>query len=159
MLFFMLLMCAFCTQAKHYNVLMRNYDNKLGNMVFIPSYLKLEKGDTVTFVPVDGTHNSQSVFIPKGAKKWEGEINKPITVTFEVEGVYIYLCIKHWRVGHLGVIQVGQANNREEAKIFSKKLRKKIVRYRKRFDNTMKNITTDSKSSETSATVPPPKLS
>ncbi len=45
-------------------------------MVFEPSFLKIEPGDTVTFVPTDKSHNSETILgmIPEGAEAWRGKI-------------------------------------------------------------------------------------
>ena len=47
--------------------------------VFEPAFLKVQPGDTVTFVPGDkGGHNSESMkgLILDGAEGWKGKINK-----------------------------------------------------------------------------------
>ena len=87
-------------------------------MVFVPAYLHVQPGDSVTFVPVDRSHNSESILgmIPDAADAWKGKINEEITVTFEEEGVYGYKCLPHYGLGMIGLIQVGEETpNLDEA--------------------------------------------
>ncbi|MGA9855682.1 MAG: pseudoazurin, partial [Gammaproteobacteria bacterium] len=58
-----------------------------GTFVFDPSFLHVQPGDTVTFEPTDLGHNSKSVLEPGGAKPWESEISKPLTVTLSQQGI------------------------------------------------------------------------
>lgn len=82
-----------------------------GNMVFEPAYLRIELGDTVTFVPTDKSHNAESIpgMAPTGGASFKGAMNKPIVVTFEAEGVYGYRCAPHYGMGMVGIVQVGNA--------------------------------------------------
>lgn len=86
-------------------------------MQFEPAFLKVEAGDTVTFVATDKSHNSESLndAIPEGADGWKGKINEEITVTFEAEGLYAYKCTPHLGLGMVGLIQVGDDANNLEA--------------------------------------------
>ncbi len=87
-----------------------------GSMVFEPGYVKAEPGDTVKFVLVDQGHDSTSVEVPKGAKSWDGGVNKGVTVTLDKEGVYVYKCTPHAALNMTGIIQVGEATNYDSAK-------------------------------------------
>lgn len=105
-------------QAADYEVKMLNR-GAAGMMVFEPAYLKIAPGDTVTFVPADKGHNAQSIpgMTPDGAKPFRGAMNKPVTVTFDKEGVYGYKCLPHFVLGMVGVVEVGdRAGNLEAAK-------------------------------------------
>ena len=95
--------------AADHQVEMLNRDSEGRTMQFEPAFLKIEPGDTVTFVPTDPSHNSESIAngIPEGAEPWKGRINEEITVTFDVEGVYAYKCLPHFGMGMVGLIQVG----------------------------------------------------
>jgi pseudoazurin len=78
-------------------------------MQFDPAFLKIAPGDTVTFVPTDKGHSSQSIegMIPEGAKPWKGDLSQKITVTFTVPGLYGYRCLPHFVLGMVGLIEVG----------------------------------------------------
>ncbi|MDA0902249.1 MAG: pseudoazurin, partial [Proteobacteria bacterium] len=103
--------------AKSYEVEMLNSSGKQ-SMLFQPAYLKLEVGDQVTFIPTDRGHNSQSVFVPKGAKKWKGRDNQKVSYSFTKEGIYVYECKNHTIMSMVGIIQVGEAVNLQELKKF-----------------------------------------
>ena len=86
-----------------------------GPMVFEPGYLKVAPGDSVTFEHVDMQHDSASVVLPEGAEGWSSGMSTPLTVTLDKEGVYIYKCTPHLIMAMVGVIQVGEATNLEQA--------------------------------------------
>lgn len=111
---------AAAAQAEDYEVQMLN-SGEDGLMVFEPSYIHVQPGDTVTFVPTDPSHNAESIpgMLPEGAEPFKGEINKEISVTFEEEGVYGVKCMPHYGMGMVGVVQVGEATNLEEASAVS----------------------------------------
>ncbi|MCH2057817.1 MAG: pseudoazurin [Thalassotalea sp.] len=102
--------------AKNHEVKLLTADGSGQTMVMSPGFLKVEKGDTVTFVPSDVTHNVESMSIPDSAKPFSSEMGKSFTVTFSEEGVYLYKCTPHFALGMLGVIQAGNANNLEKVK-------------------------------------------
>lgn len=103
--------------AAEHQVLMLNKDSEGRIMQFEPAFLKVEPGDTVTFVPQDKTHNSESIAktLPEGAKGWKSKINENLTVTFEVEGFYGYRCLPHAGMGMVGLIQVGEPGEPDPA--------------------------------------------
>jgi pseudoazurin len=80
-----------------------------GYMVFEPAVLNVAVGDSVTFESTDAAHNSASMagMIPAGAKSWNSDLSKDITVTFDVPGVYAYQCTPHSMMAMVGVIRVG----------------------------------------------------
>lgn len=101
-------------------VLSANVDIRMVNagadgqvMVFDPPFVKISKGDSVTFLPTDMLHNSESIpsLSPVSGTSWKGEMNEKITVTFDQEGVYIYQCTPHIALGMIGVLQVGAGTN------------------------------------------------
>ena len=97
--------------AAEHEVRMLNKGPEGQPMQFDPAFLKIEPGDTVTFVATDKGHNSESILemIPEGAETWKGKINEEITVTFDVEGIYGYKCMPHFGLGMVGIIQVGDS--------------------------------------------------
>lgn len=90
-------------------------------MVFTPRILKLAPGDTVTFIPENRGHNSQSTkgMIPEGAEPWKGAFGKPVSVTPTVPGLYGYDCMPHRSMGMVGLLIVegpGMLDNLSSAK-------------------------------------------
>lgn len=80
-------------------------------MQFEPAFLKISPGDTVTFVPTDKGHNSESILemLPEGSEPWKGKINEETTVAFNQEGVFGYKCLPHFALGMVGIIQVDES--------------------------------------------------
>ena len=101
--------------AEEHIVKMLN-SGKDGMMVFEPSVLSVNKGDTVKFVATDMAHNSASVkgMIPAGAKPWMGRMSQDISVVLDTEGVYVYECTPHKMMAMVGVIKVGSAINKDD---------------------------------------------
>lgn len=104
--------------AEDYEVQMLNRGADGEMMVFEPGFLKVEPGDTVTFVATDKGHNSETIpdMIPEGAEPWKGKINEDVSVTLTEPGIYGYKCTPHYAVGMVGLIQVGDDSpNLEQA--------------------------------------------
>jgi pseudoazurin len=103
--------------AADHQVLMLNKDSEGRVMQFEPAFIKIAPGDSVTFVPQDKSHNTESIAkaIPAGAEGWKGKINEEVKVTFEVEGHYAYKCLPHAGMGMVGLIQVGDAGTPDPA--------------------------------------------
>ena len=114
-----------------------------GVMVFEPAVLKINIGDTVTFVATDAAHNSASIpgMIPSGATPWNGQLSRDISVTFEVPGVYGYQCTPHAMMAMVGVIQVGDDNsNIETAKSVALQFKSSFVMNQTRLDEYLSKI-------------------
>lgn len=92
----------------------RNHES----MFFEPDFLRVEPGDSVTFVVTDFDHQPQSVVVPQGAGHWRVENGESITVTLRQEGVYLFDCLYHNVMGMAGVIVVGNPVNLDEARRF-----------------------------------------
>lgn len=91
-----------------------------GIMVFEPAFLEIAPGDTVHFRAVDKGHNAASVdgMIPEGGATWKGGLNKDVTVTLDVDGVYGVRCVPHYPMGMVALIVVGDPSvNLEAAKL------------------------------------------
>ena len=106
----------FAVAAEH-TVEMKN-KGEGGIMVFEPVVLHVAVGDTVTFVPTDAGHNSETVdgLMPEGATPWKGGNGQSITVTVDKEGVYVYKCLPHSVMAMVGVIVAGEPINLEKIK-------------------------------------------
>ncbi len=81
---------------------------KDGVMVFEPAAIKVAKGDTVTFVPTDKSHNAETVkeLIPAGAEAFKGKMNETVKVTFDTPGAYVIKCAPHFGMGMAAVVVV-----------------------------------------------------
>lgn len=110
------------------------------SMVFIPFFLQVDVGDTVTFVSDSIGHVTQSVFVPPGANEWQGEVGETVSVEMNKEGVYLYECIFHGRLGMAGVIQAGEATNLEQARSFYYDYKRKFIVYRDRLDAIIESL-------------------
>lgn len=97
-------------QAADFEIHMLN-KGKAGAMVFEPGGIKIAKGDTVTFVPTDKSHNAETIkdMIPEGATPFKGKMNEAIKVTFDTEGAYAIKCAPHVGMGMVAVVVVGDA--------------------------------------------------
>ena len=103
--------------SAEYTVKMLN-NGQEGLMVFEPSVLSIQPGDTVLFKATDVSHNSASIqgMIPEGAAPWMGAMSQDVKVTFDAEGVYVYQCTPHSMMAMVGVIKVGAPTNLEQVK-------------------------------------------
>ncbi|MBA3518915.1 MAG: pseudoazurin [Rhizobiales bacterium] len=103
--------------AAEYEVQMLNKGSDGTMWEFSPAFLKIQPGDSVTFVPADKDHNSETTqdLVPEGAEPWRGKLNEAVTVTYETEGVYAYKCLPHAGLGMVGVIQVGDGTDNLDA--------------------------------------------
>lgn len=103
-------MLATTASAADFEVHMMNKGTD-GAMVFEPGYLKVAKGDTVTFLPTDKGHNAETIkdLIPQGAKAFKSKINETVTITFDVAGAYAVKCMPHVGMGMVALVVVGEA--------------------------------------------------
>ena len=103
--------------STEYTVKMLN-NGKEGLMVFEPSFLSIQPGDTVLFKATDVSHNSASIqgMIPEGATAWMGAMSQDVKVIFDKEGIYVYQCTPHSMMAMVGVIKVGAPTNLEQVK-------------------------------------------
>ncbi|MEM1276472.1 MAG: pseudoazurin [Pseudomonadota bacterium] len=118
-------------EAVSVDMLNKDPDGK-GRNIFKPRLLKIQPGDTVTFVPSDKGHNSASIkgMTPEGGETWDGKINKEVSVTLTKPGFYGYKCTPHEAGGMVGLIIVegdGKLDNLEAAKKVRAKGRAKKI--------------------------------
>ncbi len=111
-----------------------------GIMVFDPSFLKINKGDTVKFVIKDMGHNIVSHVVPDGAQTWKGTVNKDLVVTLDHEGVYIVECDLHTPLGMVGVIQVGSPVNLVAAKSAATKMAQGMAMHAERLEQYLAKV-------------------
>ncbi|PIO96641.1 pseudoazurin [Pleomorphomonas carboxyditropha] len=88
-----------------------------GVMVFEPDLIKIQPGDSVTFVSTDPGHDAMSIpsMLPEDAQPFEGKLGKDVTVTFTQPGVYGVKCKPHYVMGMVAVVVVGDAAPNLEA--------------------------------------------
>ena len=140
-LFFIILFTSFIS-AENYEVKMVNADASGQVMILDPPFLKANIGDTVTFLPTDLLHNSQSVpdLIPSSANTWKGDMNEKITILLNTEGVYVYQCTPHIALGMIGVIQVGNPINIDDVKNSISSLESMIVMNKERVQEYLEQV-------------------
>lgn len=82
-----------------------------GAMVFEPGFVKVAKGDTVTFIPTDKGHNVESIkdMIPEGATAFKSKMGETFKQTFDAPGAYAIKCAPHVGMGMVGLVVVGDA--------------------------------------------------
>ena len=95
------------------------------DVYFDPVGLRIEPGDTVRWIQVNGYHSvtayhpangDRELRIPERAKSWDSGVllaeypakGSTFEHTFTVPGVYDYLCIPHEAAGMVGRIVVGE---------------------------------------------------
>jgi len=100
-----------------------------GVMVFEPSLVKIEPGDTVKFISTDKGHNAETIngMLPEGAAPFVGKVNQDIAVSFDKPGVYGVKCLPHYGMGMVALVVVGTPANQDEAKAVSHPGRAKQV--------------------------------
>lgn len=128
--------------AETYTVKMLNQGTE-GIMVFEPSILDVDVGDTVIFEATDAAHNSESMegMIPNGAVSWSGPLSKDISVTFDIPGVYGYQCTPHSMMAMVGIIRVGKnIDNLETLKAVANIKKSSFVMNQGRLDSYINNL-------------------
>jgi len=140
-IFFLALLTSFVA-AENFDVKMVNADSSGQVMVFDPPFIKAKVGDTVTFLPTDMLHNSQSVpgMIPSSASSWNGAMNEKITFELNAEGVYVYQCTPHIALGMIGVIQVGNPTNIDDIRKSISSLESMIVMNKERVQQYLAQV-------------------
>ena len=125
--------------AKDWQIQMLNYGDA-GSMVFEPSYVYAQVGDTVTFVPTQSGHNAKSYVVPEQVKQWTSPLNETYKLTLSQEGIHLYYCPPHLMMGMIGVIQVGNASNIDVIEQKYPRLRSKIALSPERADAIVAQI-------------------
>ena len=103
-------------------------------MLYSDELVRVEVGDTISWVPTSKGHNVQFVSVPEGVEKVKSKLSKEFSYTFEKEGAYLYVCTPHASMGMIGVVVVGESDvNLDEVLDYkfrgkSKKKFKKIVK-------------------------------
>ena len=106
-------------------------------MVYSLDVIKVNIGDTVTWLPKTKGHNVQFIKAPDGIKKLsKSKLNKKYTYKFEKSGMYLYQCTPHATMGMIAIVVVGDDTSTLDA-IKKIKLRGKS---KKKFKKILKDI-------------------
>ena len=88
-------------------------NSEQGSMVFEPAFIKINKGDSITFEMSDAGHNAVTVAGPAGSTPFDTKYKPSTTVQFDTNGLYLYKCTPHAMMAMAGLIQVSDASNKE----------------------------------------------
>ena len=87
---------------------MLNKDENGNKMIYSEELAKIEVGETITWVPTSKGHNVEFIAGPEGVDLPKKSKNsKEVSMTFEVPGIYYYLCTPHKGMGMIGLVVVG----------------------------------------------------
>ena len=94
-----------------------------GSMIFEPSFIMAEPGDTIVFLPTDKGHNVESIkgMLPDGVERFKSKINAEYSLVVSEEGVYGVKCTPHYGMGMIALIQVGEPVNLDAAEAVKQK--------------------------------------
>ena len=109
MKFYYLLIAAFLSTpsfAADVAIEMLNKDADGNKMVFSEEVVKVDVGDTVTWLPSSKGHNVEMISSPN-KMKFKSKNGKEAKITFETPGIYYYLCTPHKGMGMIGLVVVG----------------------------------------------------
>ena len=85
-------------------------------MIYSEDVLRVDVGDTVTWLPTDFGHNVEFVAWPNGFEKPQvSKLSEPFTWTFDIPGVYVYLCTPHVKAGMVAIVVVGDDVSNKDA--------------------------------------------
>ena len=114
--------------------------SKNGPLTFDPLFVKASVGDTLVFSPSNKGHSTESLLVPDGAKPWKSGYDQETRIPVEKEGVYLYACEAHRRMGMVGVVQVGQPVNLDAAKKAAAAASAQFVMNKDRFATALSQV-------------------
>ena len=95
--------------AKTVEIEMLNKDGAGRKMVYSNELVKIDVGDTITWLPTSKGHNVEIVAAPEGFDIPKKSKNgKEVAIEFAVPGVYYYWCTPHKGMGMIGLVVVGE---------------------------------------------------
>lgn len=134
-------LCWFASPALAADHVVKMLNNgKDGGMVFEPAFLQVAVGDTVTFEPTNSGHQVRSLAVPEGITPWRSELDEKFTLKVDKEGLYFYDCPPHLMMAMIGMIQAGEATNREAVEKAVKANRGRMMMNGKRADALLQQI-------------------
>ena len=84
---------------------MLNKDADGNKMVFSQEVVKVEIGDTITWLPSSKGHNVEMISSPN-KMKFKSKNGKEAKITFDTTGIYYYWCTPHKGMGMIGLVVV-----------------------------------------------------
>ena len=91
-------------------------------MVYSQELVKIDVGQTIEWVPTDKGHNVEMLAGPDGYElPKKTKLNDPVSIKFDVPGIYLYQCSPHAALGMIGIVVVGGNTSNMDA-IKSKKV-------------------------------------
>ena len=130
MKFYSLLTAAFLSTpsfAADVAIEMLNKDADGNKMVYSQEVVKIEVGDTVTWLPSSKGHNVEIISSPN-KMKFKSKNGREAKITFDTPGIYYYLCTPHKGMGMIGLVVVGNdmsnIDDVKKAKAFGKSKKK-----------------------------------
>ena len=118
--------------AAEVEIEMLNKDADGNKMVFSQEVVRVEVGDTVTWLPTSKGHNVEMISSPN-KMKFKSKNGREAKITFDTPGIYYYLCTPHKGMGMIGLVVVGNdmsnIDDVKKAKAYgkSKKKLKKLL--------------------------------
>lgn len=102
--------------AKTVEIEMLNKDSSGRKMVYSEEIVKVDVGDTVTWLPTSKGHNVEIVAAPEGFDIPKKSKNgKEVSIEFTVPGIYYYWCTPHKGMGMIGLVVVGDDVSNKDA--------------------------------------------
>ena len=92
--------------AADFTVEMLNKDAEGNRNVYSKEVLKVEVGDTVTWLPTSKGHNVEIIASPN-KMEFKSKLNKVAKISFDTPGIYYYWCTPHKGMGMIGLVVVG----------------------------------------------------
>lgn len=112
--------------------------DKKRKMVFSEEIVTIDAGQSITWLATDKGHNVQMIAGPEGydlPKK--SKVSKDVTLTFDQDGVYVYVCTPHATMGMIGIVVVGELTQDAVDAIKDAKVRGKS---KKKFKQLLKDL-------------------
>lgn len=111
-----------------------------GSMIFEPAFVHARPGDTVRFEPANTGHYVRSLATPAGVAQWNSQEDQPYAVTLDQPGLYFYICPPHLMMGMIGLIQVGEASNRDAVSEIMKSSKGRMYSNSQRVDELLGQV-------------------
>ena len=92
--------------AADVTVEMLNRDSEGNRNIYSDEVVRVEVGDTVTWLPTSKGHNVEIVASPN-QMEFKSKNNVEVRITFDTPGIYYYWCTPHKGMGMIGLIVVG----------------------------------------------------